>query len=91
MVTPTLTDDVLIRVDCGLAHRFTSSVRHTSCMDPALLLADRLMTLLRESGASKMEAHAALQIAATVLPSVDDISFTHPPSESQSESGLRAE
>lgn len=44
-------------------------------MDPALILADRILTLVRQSGVSKMEAHAALAIAGEVLPTIDDVSF----------------
>ena len=44
-------------------------------MDTALILADQLLSVNRSAGVSKMEAHAALSVAQTVLPSIDDISF----------------
>lgn len=42
-------------------------------MEPALILADQVITLLRQSGATKMEAHAALSIAEQVLTSIGDM------------------
>jgi hypothetical protein len=44
-------------------------------MEPALILADQIVTLLRQSGATKMEAHAALSIANEVLTSIGDMKF----------------
>jgi hypothetical protein len=44
-------------------------------MDAALILADRLLSLIRASGVSKIEAHAALAIAGETLPTISDISF----------------
>jgi hypothetical protein len=44
-------------------------------MDTALILADELLAVIRKSGVSKMEAHAALSVAQAVLPSISDISF----------------
>ena len=44
-------------------------------MDSALILADQILTLIRNAGVSKIEAYAALAAANGVLPSVDDISF----------------
>jgi hypothetical protein len=44
-------------------------------MDAPLILADQILTLIRSSGVSKMEAHAALSIAGDVLPTISDISF----------------
>lgn len=44
-------------------------------MDNALILADSILTLIRGSGSSKMEAHAALSIASHTLPTITDITF----------------
>lgn len=44
-------------------------------MEAVLILADRILTLVRESGATKMEASAALAIAGSALPTVKDMSF----------------
>jgi hypothetical protein len=44
-------------------------------MDPALILADQIIGLIRRSGCDKMEAFAALEIANDALPSIRDISF----------------
>lgn len=44
-------------------------------MDAALILADQILGVIRNSGASKMEAHAALAIAGETLPTISDISF----------------
>jgi hypothetical protein len=44
-------------------------------MDSALILADQLLSLIRVAGVSKIEAHAALEIAQATLPTIDDISF----------------
>jgi hypothetical protein len=44
-------------------------------MDAALILADQILTVIRDSGSSKMEAHAALSIASTTLPTLSDITF----------------
>ncbi len=44
-------------------------------MDSALILADQILGMIRHSGASKTEAHAALAIAGQVLPTISDVSF----------------
>jgi hypothetical protein len=44
-------------------------------MDAALILADRILSLIRDSGNSKIEAHAALSIANAALPTIGDITF----------------
>jgi len=44
-------------------------------VDSALILAGQILKLIRESGVSRMEAHAALDAAGAVLPTVNDISF----------------
>jgi len=53
-----------------------SACSKASCrLDIALILADQILALLRQSGVSKMEAHAALSIAGQVLPTIDAVSF----------------
>jgi hypothetical protein len=49
----------------------------------ALILANRILDLIRESGFSKMEAHAALSVVGAVLPTVSDISFRNDLDESE--------
>lgn len=44
-------------------------------MDTALILTDRLLQVIRDSGASKIEAYSALKAAGAILTSVEDISF----------------
>lgn len=44
-------------------------------MDAPLILADQILSLIRSAGVSKMEAHAALQIAGAALPTIDNITF----------------
>jgi hypothetical protein len=47
-------------------------------MESALILADRILQVIRESGANKVEALCALEVAHKVLPSVDEMSFSRP-------------
>jgi hypothetical protein len=44
-------------------------------MDTALILADQILTLLRNSGATRQEAYAALSVANDVMPTVEDMIF----------------
>lgn len=59
-------------------------------MDSALILADQIMSLIRGSGVSKIEAHAALSITQSLLPSVSDISFRNdlPPERETSQAAV---
>jgi hypothetical protein len=42
-------------------------------MEAALILADQILQLIRQSGAGKAEAYCALEVAHKVLPSINDI------------------
>ena len=44
-------------------------------MENCLILADQLVQFIRQSGATKLEAYAALEIAGKILVTVEDISF----------------
>jgi hypothetical protein len=57
-------------------------------MEPALILANRILELLRESGASKIEAYCALEVAHKVLPAVKDMAFNHRADLEVEESGV---
>jgi hypothetical protein len=46
-------------------------------MDPTLILADQILTLIRSSGYGKMEAFAALEIAGSCLVPASDVAFTN--------------
>jgi hypothetical protein len=53
-------------------------------VDNAFILADQILQLIRTAGVSKIEAHAALSAAQTVLSSLSDISYDHQPEDSES-------
>jgi len=42
-------------------------------METALILANRLIQIIRETGASKAEAYCALEVAHKILPSITDL------------------
>jgi hypothetical protein len=44
-------------------------------MDRALILADQILTVIRDAGISRLEAHAALMAADSVLGCAEDISL----------------
>jgi hypothetical protein len=50
-----------------------ASLRDNIRVEPALILANRILQLIRESGAGKTEAYCALEVAHKVLPSLNDI------------------
>lgn len=44
-------------------------------VDAALILAHRIILLIREAGVNKIEAYAALNVAEAILPTIEDISL----------------
>jgi hypothetical protein len=48
-------------------------------LEPEIILAQRIMNVIRESGMTRIQAHAALSIAGTLLTSNEDITFQNDP------------
>jgi len=59
-------------------------------MDSALILGDQILGLIRTSGLSRMEAHAALAVAAEILPTINDVSFRNDLTDRTDHDGERA-
>ncbi|MGA2149745.1 MAG: hypothetical protein ABSH49_32870 [Bryobacteraceae bacterium] len=58
-------------------------------MEAALILADRILGLIRDSGATEMEAYSALEVAHKVVRSIDDMAVSRPPAPVSETAELR--